>query len=374
MKAKTILDRIVRPMMVGAMLVANASQPASACTSFALIAQDGALVYGRTMEWGAFDLKSRVVITPRGTAFTGTTPDGKPGLRWTGKLGFVGLDMVGQDYIGDGMNEAGLVVGVLYFPGFAQFQPYDPARASNALSSLQLAAWMLSQFSSVEQVRTELPKIVAVAIPIPELNNQPAPMHFAVMDASGKAIVIEYTKDGLRIFDNPLHVMTNAPTFDWHMTNLRQYVGLSAFGRPAQTIGGVTITPTGAGSGFIGLPGDFTPPSRFVRAVAFTQTARKTVDGPETVYEALRILDTFNVPLPVAGSPDIDPAQQTDMRSSTIWSSVADTRSLVYYYHTQNNRQVRRIDLKAIDFAAPGVRRFPMERTRSQAYEDVTPR
>lgn len=373
MKSIALISRVLRPFAVTALLVSTILQPADACTSLALVAEDGALVYGRTMEWGSFDLQSRIVITPRGTAFTGTTPDGKPGLKWTGKLGFVGLDMVGQDYIGDGMNEKGLVVGVLYFPGFAQFQAYDPARASKALSSMQLAAWMLSQFSNVEEVRAALPQVTAVAIPIPELHNQPAPMHFAVMDASGKAIVVEYTKEGLKIFDNPLHVMTNAPAFDWQMTNLRQYVGLSAFGRPAQKIGGVEFAPTGAGSGFIGLPGDFTPPSRFVRAVAFTQTARKTADGAETVYEVLRILDTFNLPLPAPGSPDIDPAQQKDMRSSTIWSSVADTKNLVYYYHTQNNRMVRKLDLKRIDFAKSGVVRFPMEQEKVQTYDDVTP-
>jgi len=376
MNPRALLAGAARPLIIGSLLVATALKPVDACTSLALIAEDGSLVYGRTMEWGAFDLHSRVAITPRATPFTGTTPDGKPGLRWTGRYGFVGLDMVGQDFIGDGMNEKGLVVGVLYFPGFAQFQPYDPKQAGNSLSSMQLAAWMLSQFATVEEVRAAVPKVSVVAIPLPELNNSPAPMHFAVMDASGKAIVIEYTKEGLRIFDNPLRVMTNSPAFDWHMTNLRNYVGLSAFGRPARTIGGVEIQPTGSGSGLVGLPGDFTPPSRFVRAVAFTQTARKTTDGPETVYEVLRILDTFNVPLPAAGSPDVDPLQQKDMRSSTIWSSVADTRNLVYYYHTQNNRIVRKLDLKRIDFApsASGVKRFPMEKVRAQTYDDVTPK
>ncbi len=361
-------------LVVAALVVVTSLQPVAACTSFALIAEDGALVYGRTMEWGAFDLHSRVVVNPRGTAFAGTTPDGKAGHKWTGRYGFVGLDMVGQDYIGDGMNEKGLVVGVLYFPGFAQFQPYEPAKAGNALSSMQLAAFMLSQYSTVEEVRAALPKITVVAIPIPELHNQPAPMHFSVMDASGKAIVIEYTKAGLSIFDNPLRVMTNSPGFDWHMTNLRNYIGLSAFGRPARKLDGVEFAPLGAGSGFIGLPGDFTPPSRFVRAVAFTQTARKTADGGETVYEALRILDTFNVPLPAAGSPDVDPLQQKDMRSSTIWTTVADTRNLVYYYHTQNNRMVRKIDLKRINFGVGSVQRFPMEAVRAQTYDDVTPR
>lgn len=373
MKARARLFQGISSFAAVALIATCAVQPTAACTSLAVVAEDGTLVYGRTMEWGSFDLHSRVVITPRGAAFVGTTPDGKAGVRWTGRYGFVGLDMVGQDYIGDGMNEKGLVVGVLYFPGFAQFQPYDSANAGNALSSMQLAAFVLSQFSTVGEVRAALPKVSVVAIPLQELHGQPAPMHFTILDATGKAIVVEYTKEGLQIFDNPLRVMTNAPGFDWHMTNLRNYIGLSAFSRPARSLGGMEFPPVGAGSGFIGLPGDFTPPSRFVRAVAFTQTARPTADGAETVYEVLRILDTFNVPLPAPGSPDIDPAQQKDMRASTIWTTVADTRNLVYYYHTQNNRRVRKIELKRIDFTGEGVRRFPMDAVRAQSYEDVTP-
>lgn len=372
---RSILKALALPL-AGLALTSGLMQAAEACTSFALIAEDGTLVYGRTMEWGAFDLHSRVTVVPRGSKFTGETPDGKPGVKWTGKFGVVALDAVGKDILTDGMNEKGLVVGALYFPGFAEFQPYDPAKAGNALSSVQLPAWILSQFSTVDEVRAAITTIRIVAVPLPELHNQPAPMHWTVMDASGKGIVIEYTKDGLRVFDNPLHVLTNAPAFDWHMTNLRNFIGLSAFGKPGVSVGGVKLTPLGAGSGFVGLPGDFTPPSRFVRAVAFTQTARKTNDGPEAVYETLRILDTFNLPLPAVGSPDIDPDQQKDMRSSTIWSSVADTRNLVYYYHTQNNRQVRKIDLKRIDFSPnpAGWRHYPMDATRDQPYQDVTPK
>lgn len=355
-------------------LAGFAPSATEACTSLALVAQDGTLVYGRTMEWGSFDLQSRVVITPRGTPFLGALPEGKAGLRWTGKYGFVGLDAVGQDFTTDGMNEKGLVVGVLYFPGFAHFQDYDAQKAGTSISNMQLAGWILSQFATVEEVRAALPRVNVVAILLAALNNMVAPVHFTVMDASGKAIVVEYTKDGMRIFDNPLHVMTNSPAFDWHMTNMRNYIGLSAFGQPGQTIAGVKFAPIGSGSGLVGLPGDFTPPSRFVRAVAFTQTARQTADGPETVYEVLRLLDNFNLPLPAAGSPDIDPMQQKDMRSSTIWSTIYDTRNLVFQYHTQNNRMVRKLDLKRIDFATPGVRRFPMETVRSQTFEDVTPR
>lgn len=93
--------------------------PANACTGITLKAQDGAVVFGRTLEWGAFDLHSRLVIVPRGHAFKALMPDGNAGNTWTASYGAVGLDAVEKDFIVDGMNEKGLSVNVFYHPGYA---------------------------------------------------------------------------------------------------------------------------------------------------------------------------------------------------------------------------------------------------------------
>lgn len=350
-------------------------ETAPACTSIVLMADDGAAVYGRTMEWGAFDLNSRVVMVPRGYAFQGHTPDGKPGYRWKARYGVVGLDALEKDYLTDGMNEKGLVVGVLYLPGFAEFQPYDPAQANTSMSSAELANFVLTEFATVDEVREGLKKIRVVPVPEPALGG-PAPVHLTVIDKRGKAIVVQYLKGELKIFDNPLRVLTNAPSFDWHMTNLRNYINLSAVALPAKKIENLDFKPIGAGSGLLGIPGDYTPPSRFVRAVAYTQTARKTPDGDETVYEVFRILDNFNLPLGTAEGPDASPELLKGMRSSTIWTTAADTKNLKLYYHTQHNRKVRMVDMKRIDFSpnTMGLKRFPLDKKKSQDIEDVTPK
>ena len=125
----------------------------------------------------------------------------------------------------------------------------------------------------------------------------------------------------------------------------------------------------------IGLLGDNTLPSRFVRAVAWTQTARSTATSVETVYEVFRILDNFNIPLGAAEGSDGSAGTQ-GMRSSTIWTTAWDLSEKVLYYHTQHNRRVRALHLKNLDFSrtGDGLVHLTLEPLRKQDIEDITPK
>ena len=343
----------------------------SACTGITLRAKDGTVVFGRTLEWGSFDLQSRLAIVPRGHAFSGSTPDGKPGITWRGKYGVVGIDAVEKDMIVDGMNEKGLVVGVFYHPGFASYEKYDPAQAATTMGPTDIGQYLLSTCATVDEVRKEIKKVHVVAVVEPALGIA-APVHLIVTEPTGKAVVIEYLNGELKLFDAPLGVITKAPSYDWHETNLRNYINLSAVALPGKRIEDLDFKPLGGGSGMIGLPGDFTPPSRFVRAVAFSKSARPTNTGDETIYELFRILDNFNVPLGAAEGGGEDKTQ--GMRSSTIWTTAYDTKTLIMYYHTQHNRRVRKIDLKKVDFEkSRELIRLPLDKEKKQDIEDVTP-
>jgi len=366
---KKTTTRLLTAAALFCLLVVNAAQ---ACTGIVLKAQDGAAVYGRTMEWGTFDLGSRVVMVPRGYSFVGQTPDRKPGMAWRAIYGVAGLDAMGRDIIVDGMNEKGLTVGFFYHPGFAEYPKYDPARAAETLSPLDVGLYLLSQCATVAEARAAMAKVRVVSVVEPAIGIAP-PLHYLVTDSGGAAIVIEFAKGEMKIFDAPLRVITNAPGYDWHEINLRNYVNLSPVAIPDKKIGEMDFKPLGGGSGMIGLPGDNTPPSRFIRAVAFTQTARKTATGEETLYELFRILDNFNLPLGAAEGAGN--AKAGGMRSSTIWTSGYDTKNRVMYYHTQNNRRVRMVDLKRVDFSLSGEwLRIPMDKQKAQDIEDVTPR
>jgi choloylglycine hydrolase len=213
--------------------------------------------------------------------------------------------------------------------------------------------------------------IAVTAVVEPAIGIAP-PVHLIATEPSGKAIVIEFTKGVNQVYDAPLGAITNAPNYDWHIINLRNYLNLSPVGIPDRSIEEMNFRPLGGGSGMIGLPGDFTPPSRFVRAVAFSKTARPTDTGSETMVELFRILDNFNVPLGAAeGEGEV---KTKGMRSSTIWTTAYDTKNLVLRYHTQHNRRIRQVDLKKIDFTkARGLVRLPLDKEKNEDMEELTP-
>ncbi len=362
-------------LMGSILLLGTPMTTVDACTGIKLSATDKGVVYGRTMEWGTFDLHSRVTIIPQGKVFTGTTPNGKTGYKWKAKYGVVGLDMIEKETLADGMNEKGLTAGLFYHPGTASYAKFDPAKSAITISAIDMVHFILTQFTTLHEVREGMKKVTVVPVIEAALGIAVA-AHFMVTDKQGKSIVIEFFEGKTKIYDNPLGVITNAPTYDWHMTNLRNYVNLSSVAIPSQKMNDLDFAPLGAGSGMIGLPGDSTPPSRFVRAVASTQTARPTKTTDETIYEVFRILDNFNLALGSAEGSDDTHGSTKGMRSSTIWTTVWDTKNLVLYYHTQHNRRVRKVDLKAIDFSTMGdeVVYIPLDEKKEQDVKDITPK
>lgn len=196
----------------------------------------------------------------------------------------------------------------------------------------------------------------------------PIPIHHIVTDSTGASIVIEYTKGALSIYDNKVGAMTNSPNYDWHLLNLRNYGNLQPLGVPAsRNIDGVSLAPFGAGSGMLGLPGDFTPPSRFIRAVAFVNTMTPVKDASEGVSAASTMLNNFDIPQGLVR----EGASPEDFHLGyTQWSVIADMRHKVYYYWTMYDRRMRSVDFSKLDFNANKVSTFPLDRVRTEDVED----
>jgi choloylglycine hydrolase len=346
------------------------SSPVIACTGISLRAADGAAIAARTVEWALGDADhDQFVVSPRGHVFVGQTPDGLTGKRWIARFGFVSLMAYGQPYGPDGMNEAGLYVGMYYFPDFMSLEPFDAAQAADSMSVGDFMQWILSSFSTLAEVRAAINGVRVVNVEDPRFGGAPLPFHWKIADPSGEAIIVEIVNGGkVRIHEAFLGVVTNSPSYDWHVTNLRNYLGLTQGGRNPIEIDGRRFAPLGAGSGLLGLPGDFTPPSRFVRAAVMTATVRPLADAQDAVFEAFRILDNFNIPL---GSLAPAAQQAHDITGATQITTAADLKNRRLFFHTVANREVRMIDLRKIDFARPGQRVIKMGATRQQAVREI---
>jgi len=319
------------------------------CTDFLLAAAvDGSLVNGRSMDFG-MELNSQPFVRRRGEVMQSPAPrklraPRKPrdGLRWTVKYGYVGMNVFDLRLVVDGLNERGLSVGTLWLPG-SEYQEVTNDR--RALSVLLVNDWLLGTCATVADVRRALPKVQVWAYKPMEKNL--SPIHFTVHDASGKSIVIEYLDGKLNIFDNPVGTTTNAPVFPWHLDNVRNYVGVTPCDGLAVTVNGQTFMATGNGTGFRGIPGDYTPPSRFIRTLFLASAASQAKDARTARNLALHILNNVDIP---KGAIRYENLKGEENRDYTQWVAVKDLTCLMFDYRRYEDLDLRRIDLNKIDF------------------------
>ena len=353
--------RVALTALIGAFTLATT--PGFACTGISLRAKDGAAVRGRTLEFG-FPMQSNVLVVPAGKAMSGTLPDGGKGLSYTTRYGIVGANALNMTVILDGINDQGLAVGLFYFPGSAKYTPLTADNAKRAIAPHEFGMWVLANFATVDEVRKGIEDIVVVPTPAPGLGSAEGtvpPAHFFIQDKTGRSIAVEPVDGTLNVHDAPLGVMTNAPSYDWHMTNLSNYVNLSVNDVESAKVGGVKIESFGAGTGLLGIPGDFTPPSRFVRAAIYGQAAVPNATADDAVLAAFHILNQFDIP---KGSV-VNAAIGGKMNEITEWTSVADLKNLRWYFRTFEDQSIRMVDLKEALAAAKGeIRSIDMESSK----------
>lgn len=323
------------------------SLPLSACTGIRIKPQDGSVVAARTLEF-AVDIQSNIIFVPRGHEYQGTTPEGSEGIKWTTKYAAVGATPFDLPQILDGFNEKGLGIGLFYFPGYAKYNEDDEDDHDESLAPWELGTYLLTQFASVEEVKEAVKDISVIPVVLEQFGFVP-PIHYIVNDSSGNSLVLEHVDGELHVHDNPLGVMSNSPEFDWHMTNLRNYVNLRVSDVPPREIDGEDFSPLGIGSGMLGLPGDFTPPSRMVRAAAFSHSALPVATATEGVFQAFHILNQFDIPKGIARE-ELENGQP--VADYTIWTSASDLTNGKYYFHTFENRCIRMVDLNEQDLDA----------------------
>lgn len=304
------------------------------CTSITFKTDDHVNMLARTMDF-ALLLAPVMTVIPRNFSWQSIYERVSPEPQFA----FAGLSRSfdGENYVfADGINEAGLACAVLYFPGYASYTN-SVAEGKDNLAPHEVVQWILTSFNNLDAVKTAVMNVNLVETPLPFLGTTP-PLHWIVTDESGASIVIEPLEDGIKVYDNPIGVMTNSPDFNWHLTNIRNYIGI----RPKQlddiTVNGVTFKPFGQAAGTFGLPGDFTPPARFIRTV-FNRNAMRKITGEEEAIKAVyHILANVDIP---RGS--VITAQ--DSYDFTQHTSCMVCQSRTYYFKTYDNNQLNKLEL-----------------------------
>ena len=337
---------------------------ASACTGIAFRAKDGSHVIGRTMEWGTFIMENRYLVIPRGHTQIAQTPSGLNGMKVVAKYGYVAIGVLADRLVAEGLNEKGMAGELFYFPNYGKYEAYDEAKNASTIVDAQFLSWALGNFSTIAELEKAIHGIHVVGY-----GHGFGSAHFRLADATGRRVVIEWIDGKVCIFEEKVGVITNAPSYDWHMTNLNNYVNLFAGGVPSHQLApGVEVKEFGIGAAALGLPGDMTPPSRFVRAAFFIHTARQQANGYDAVMQTFQILNNFDVPLGVEFS---DKSKMPDMLSAAQWTSALDLTNLKFYYRSEWNSTIRCIDLKAIDFGKVKYQEADIEQLMQQPVEYI---
>lgn len=355
-----------KQLLAGGVLAASmaVSFHLPACTGIALTAKDGGYVMARTMEWAGGYVPYGYVTIPRGQEIVSYTPAGLNGLRFTAKYGVVGIAPQQKEFIIEGLNEAGLSAGLFYFPKYGKYAEYNASQSGNTLADLQFVSWVLSRFSTIDQVKQALEAITVVSI---GEGGDSSTVHWRIGEAGGRQVILEYINGKAVFYENPVGVLTNGPAFSWHLANLGNYVNIYPGAAKEQKWGDYTFGPISGGSGALGLPGDMTSPSRFVRIAYFRATAPQLETSYKTVLQCFHILNNFDIPIgvehPVGEAPDVP--------SATPCTAVSDLHELKLYYRTTYNCNIRCIALKEIDFNNAEYKFYLLDTNLEQPVETI---
>lgn len=235
----------------------------------------------------------------------------------------------------DGVNEMGFAVATLYFKDYAYYN--FPLEEKTPIASLDFSHYILGRCSSVKDLKDLLENITIMGVRDPVTKTE-APLHWIVTDRSGECAVIEQTKEGLKVMDNPIGVLANSPDFNWQMTNLRNYMNISVEQEEEAKWREVSLTPFGQGMGSIGLPGGFTSPERFARTAFIKTHAQVPEKKLQTVLECFHIMNGVSIPKGIV-------LTDKGTYDYTKYIAVMNTNTCEYYFKTYEDDEIKTVNL-----------------------------
>ena len=313
------------------------------CT--AIVMNMGRFYFGRTLDYD-ISYGEEVTITPRNFPLPF-----RHQKTMEHHYAIQGMARVEEGYplYFDAFNEAGLAMAGLNFVGNAFFKKYVQGKHNVAV--FEFIPWILSQCTCVAGARNSLNKINLTDDPFSK-ELPAAQLHWIIADKK-ESIVVEATQNGLRVYDNPVGVLTNNPEFDNQLFRLNDYMALSAKDPQNSFSHKLNLKPYSRGMGALGLPGDLSSQSRFIRA-AFTKLNSRVEDAErEAVSQCFHVLGAVEQ---VNGCCIVGEGSY----EKTLYTSCCDTEKGIYYYTTYENRQITAIHMHNVDLNGTNLFRYPL--------------
>lgn len=298
------------------------------CTSITL--KTNCFYFGRNLDL-EYDFNQEVLITPRNLKIP--LKNGEILSNHFAMIG-MGTNANGIALYADAVNEKGLAMAGLNFPSFAHYQ--EPCVGKLNITPYEIIPLILGKCASVKQAKELLNDMNITNIPY-SANYPLTPLHWMLADKH-ECIVIEQEKDGLHVYENPFGVLTNNPPFYFHQLNMNQYMNVDAHNAINTFADKLPLKTFGQGMGGIGLPGDYSPASRFVLASFLKNNSICDNDEESSIAQGFHILDGVAM---VKGSV-ITPSGLPDI---TTYASLMNCDEGIYYYKTYNNNQINAVRL-----------------------------
>lgn len=313
------------------------------CTAITYKTED--LYFGRTLDY-EFSYGEEITITPRNYKF-----NFKNGKELRNHYAMIGMAHVYDEYplYYEAVNEKGLCIAGLNFVGNAFY--HDKVDDKENIAQFEFIPWILSTCSSVEDAK----KIVKKTNITGETFSQKFPaaqLHWIISDKDS-SIVVESLKEEIKIYDNPTGVLTNNPPFDKQLFALNNYRNLSVKNKDNTFSENINLDSYSRGMGAIGLPGDLSSQSRFIRATFVKSNSISLKGEEESVNQFFHIINSVEQ---VRGCCELD----DNKYEITIYSSCCNAQKGIYYYTTYNNHQINAVDMNKVELDSENLVRYPV--------------
>ncbi len=323
------------------------------CTAAAFQTQD--FYFGRNLDLD-YSYQEEITVTPRIFPFRFRNVE-----TISRHYAMIGMAYVLDDYplYYEATNEAGLSMAGLNFPGNAVYNPCK--EGMDNIASFEFIPWILSRCATVSQAKDKLARLNLVSLSFRE-ELPPASLHWIISGKDG-SITVESVQDGLKVYDNPVGLLTNNPPFDYHLTNLNNYMALSANPPANHFCDRLALKPYCYGMGAMGLPGDLSSASRFVKAAFTLLNSRCGSSEAESVSQFFHILKSVEQQRGCSCTGE-------GKYEVTLYSCCCNADKGIYYYTTYDNSQITAVDMKRENLESSRLITYPLLREQNILWQN----